>query len=187
MMKTQTDPQKYKESTGTVTFRLDSKVLAKLKTHAQYEKSTVNALVNKLLLQAIEWDVVAAKSSWVPIEDKVIKLILEKLDDKEIVQVAQKEGKTLPRDLCLSMRGNYGISEWIDMMKIKSFVAGFDLTAIHDENESVFVMRHDMGEKYSLHSKLFYEQAFKDLGCDATFQISENTLVIKIPKRYLSK
>jgi len=187
MMKTQADSQKHSDSAGTVTFRLDSKVLAKLKTHAQYEKSTVNALVNRLLLQAVEWDVVAAKSNWVPTEDQVIKLILEKLDEKAIAHVAQTEGKTLPRDLCLSMRGNYGINEWIDIIKTKSSAAGFGLTTIHNGNESVFVMHHDMGEKYSLHSKSFYEQAFKDLGCDATFQSSENTLVIKIPKRYLSK
>lgn len=186
MMESQDESQRYNEHTGTVTFRVDSQVLTKLKDYAKYEKSTVNALVNRLLLQAVEWDIAAAKARWVPVERQVIMSILDKLDDKMITQTAQAEGNTLPRDLCLSMRGNHEIDDWIDIIKMRSAVAGFDLTAMQEGEESVFVMRHDMGKKYSLHSKLFYEQAFKELGCNATFEISENTLVFKIPRSYLT-
>ncbi len=185
MLKSQDESQRYNEPTGTVTFRVDSQVMTKLKDYAKYEKSTVNALVNKLLLQAVEWDIAAAKSRWVPVERQVIESILDKLDDKMIAQTAQMEGRTLPRDLCLSMRGNHEIGDWIDIIKLRSAVAGFNLTATQEGEESVFVMRHDMGEKYSLHSKLFFEQAFKELGCDATFEASENTLVFRIPGNYL--
>lgn len=187
MMESQVESQKYEKYTATITFRLDSNVIAKLKESARCEKSTVNALVNKLLLQAVEWSITAAKSRWVPAEGQVIKSILERLDDRTVTQIASTEGKSLPRDLCLSMRGNYGISEWIDIIKMRSSVAGFDVTTIHNEDEDVFVIRHDMGEKYSLHLKSFYEQAFEDLGCSAAFEISENTLVFKIPKKHLKK
>lgn len=185
MMESQAESQKYSESTGTVTFRLDAQMLAKLKKHALYEKSTVNGLVNKLLLQAVEWDIVAAKSKWIPTERELVKSILDKLDDKMIIQVAQEEGKSLPRDLCLSMRGNYSVNDWIDIIKMRSAVAGFDLTEMDAGKMTTFVMRHDLGKKYSIHCKAFYEQAFESLECPATFEISENTLVFKIPKSNL--
>lgn len=185
MMKSQAESQQYREPTGTVTFRIDAQILTKLKEHAIYEKSTVNGLVNKLLLQAVEWDIVAAKSKWIPTERELIKSILDKLDDKIIVQVAQAEGKSIPRDLCLSMRGNYSVNDWLDIIKMRSVVAGFDLTELNAGKMMVFVMRHDLGKKYSLHCKAFYEQAFESLECPATFEISENTLVFKIPKNSL--
>lgn len=185
MMESQAESQKYGESTGTVTFRLDAQILAKLKKHALYEKSTVNGLVNKLLLQAVEWDIVAAKSKWIPTERELVKSILDKLDDKMIIQVAQEEGKSIPHDLCLSMRGNYSVNDWIDIIKIRSAVAGFDLTEMNTGKMMTFVMRHDLGKKYSLHCKAFYEQAFESLECPATFEISENTLVFKISKSNL--
>lgn len=187
MMESQAESQKYRESTGTVTFRIDAQILAKLKKHALYEKSTVNGLVNKLLLQAVEWDIVAAKAKWIPTEREIVKSILDKLDDKMIIQVAQEEGKQIPRDLCLSMRGNYSVNDWIDIIKMRSAVAGFDLTEIDAGKMMAFVMRHDLGKKYSIHCKAFYEQAFESLECPATFEISENTLVFKIPKSNLSE
>ncbi|MGI0088341.1 MAG: hypothetical protein ACREBI_10370 [Nitrosotalea sp.] len=187
MMESQAESQQHSQPTGTVTFRIDAQVLTKLKKHATYEKSTVNGLVNKLLLQAIEWDVVAAKSKWIPTERELIKSILDKLDDKMITHVAQAEGKNIPRDLCLSMRGNYSVNDWIDIIKMRSVVSGFDLTEINAGKMMVFVMRHDLGEKYSLHCKAFYEQAFESLECPATFEISENTLVFKIPNSFLAE
>ncbi|MDE1763827.1 MAG: hypothetical protein KGH88_06250 [Thaumarchaeota archaeon] len=82
---------------------------------------------------------------------------MERLDDRTVTQVASTERRALPRDLCLSMRGNYGISEWVDIIKMRSSATGFDVTTIHDEDEDIFVIRHYMGEKYSLHLKSFYE------------------------------
>ncbi|MGB9002243.1 MAG: hypothetical protein WCC52_00365, partial [Nitrosotalea sp.] len=81
--------------------------------------------------------------------------------------------------------GNYSVNDWIDIIKMRSVVAGFDLTEINAGKMMVFVMRHDLGKKYSLHCKTFYEQAFESLECPATFEISENTLVFKIPKNNL--
>ncbi len=185
MMKSQAEFQTNKERARTITFRIHARTLEKLRKYSAYEKSTVNAVVNKLLLQAAEWDIVAAKSRWIPIERELIRSILDKLCDGDIIHVAKAEGKTIPRDMCLSMRGNYGINDWIGIIKMRSAAAGFDLTQINEEKMTVFVMRHDLGKRYSLHCKTFYEQAFESLQCPATFEASENTLVFKVPKNYL--
>ncbi|GEM_PF-4815710 len=183
MMEPQSEPKQLNDKpTRTITFRVNSQVLAKLKDYARRDKSTVNALVNKILLQAIEWNVIAAKSSLMPTERDVVKSILDNLDDETIVHIAQRKGKTLPRDLCLSMHGSCEINDWIDIIKLGSSVTGFDLATMNDESGTVFVMRHNMGKKYSLHSSSFYKQAFKEFDCDAIFEASENTLVFKMPK-----
>ena len=99
-----------------------------------------------------------------------------------IIPVAQEEGKHIPRDLCLSMRGSYIINDWIDIIKTRSAVADFDLTEIDAGKMMTFVICHDLGRKYSIHCKVFYEQVFESLECPAIFEISENTLVFYIPK-----
>lgn len=187
MMKTQSEPKQGSTSSRTITFRVNSDTLAKLRDHAAHEKLTLNALVNRLLLQTVKWNITASKSDWVPAERGVVMAILESLDDESIIQIAKKQGKSLPRDICLSMRGNYGLKEWIDIINLWSTIAGFNLTTMHANGQSVFVLRHDMGKKHSLHIKSFYEQAFRGFGCDAAFEASENTLVFKIPDRSLSE
>ena len=175
------------KSSRTVTFRINSSTLAKLKEHARENRSTVNALVNNLLLHAIKWNITAAKSGWVPTERGVLRAILENLGNETIVGIAEREGKTLPRDICLSMYGACGIKEWLEVIKLRSAAAGFDLTTMRGKNESIFVLRHEMGEKFALHSKLFYESAFKNLGYKAVLEASENTLIFRIPDKLFSE
>jgi predicted HicB family RNase H-like nuclease len=49
------------EKNKTVTFRIDKQVLDKIKSHASFERITLNALVNQILAHAVDWDIVAAK------------------------------------------------------------------------------------------------------------------------------
>lgn len=183
MMKARSEPKQEYRSSKTITFRINSQILAKLKDHAVHDKSTLNALVNRLLLQAVNWNLTAAKSDWVPAERGVVKTILGSLGDEEIVKIAQMTGRTLPRDICLSMGMDYEVENWLEIISLSSAVSGFDLTTMSRKKEHVFVLRHDMGKKFSLHLKSFYEQAFWNLGCDASFEESENTLVFRIPRR----
>lgn len=170
----------------TITFRIDSIVLDKLKNHGKFEKVTLNALVNQLLAQAVDWDVKAAKAGWVPIEKSVLEETLHNIDEKTIIDIAKMAGKIIAKDMSLSMLGNFGVNEWVSILKLRAKAAGFGFSEVNDGDYKKFVMRHGMGYKFSLHWKTFYEYCFKELGCPVSFDITENTTVYKVPKKYLS-
>lgn len=169
----------------TITFRIDSGVLDKLKNHSKFEKVTLNALVNQLLAQAVDWDIKAAKAGWVPIEKSVLEETLHNLNEKTVTDIAKMAGKIIAKDMALSMVGNFGVNEWVSILKLRAKAAGFGFTEVNDGDHKKFVMRHGMGYKCSLHWKTFYEYGFKGLGCPVSLDVTENTIVYKIPTKYL--
>lgn len=44
-----------------------------------------------------------------------------------------------------------------------------------------------MGLKWSKHLKAFYEASFKDLGCNVKFDLTENTIIYKLDKKFASE
>jgi len=169
----------------TVTFRIDTHVLDKIKSHAAFEKITLNALVNQLLSHAVDWDIVAAKSGWVPVPKALLMAWFDNLDEKTIVDVAQDKGKNVSRDMLFAMRGKYEVWEWVSVLRGRAKAAGFSFTQVDDMNEIKFIMKHDMGLKWSKHFMTFYEAAFKELGCNVKFDFTDNTIIYKIDRKYM--
>ena len=178
------DDESAGEKNKTVTFRIDKEVRDKIKSHASFERITLNALVNQLLAHAVDWDLVAAKSGWVPVSKVLLMAWLGKLDDKVIQNIAEEKGKLISRDMLYAMKGKYDMWEWISVLRGRAKAAGFSFTQIEDKTELKFIMRHDMGLKWSKHFKSFYESAFKELGCDVKFDLTENTIVYRLDKKY---
>ncbi|MDE1861618.1 MAG: hypothetical protein KGI33_01770 [Thaumarchaeota archaeon] len=172
------------EKNKTVTFRIDKEVLDKIKSHAAFERITLNALVNQLLTHAVDWDLVAAKSGWVPISKEMLIAWFDRLDDKVIQSIAEEKGRMISRDMLYAMKGKYDIWQWISVLRGRAKAAGFSFTQLEDKNDLKFIMRHDMGLKWSKHFKAFYEAAFKELGCTVKFDLTENTIVYKLDKKY---
>ena len=172
------------EKTESISFRLNKKTLDKLRAYSATEGLTVNAYVNQLLTQAIEWNVLAAKAGWVPIPKNALSLILEKLDDKTIQQVADTNGKTIPKDLLLAMKGVYTIQEWISVLRSRAVAAGFKYSEIPENGSIKIITQHDMGIKWSNYFKSYYESSFKQLGCNPKFTVSENTFTMEIDKKF---
>lgn len=181
------DDESVGEKNKTVTFRIDKEVLDKIKSHASFERITLNALVNQLLSHAVDWDLVAAKSGWVPVSKVLLMAWFDKLDDKEIQSIAEENGKAISRDMLYAMKGKFDIWEWISILRGRAKAAGFSFTQIDDKDEVKFIMRHDMGLKWSKHFKHFYESAFKELDCPVNFDLTENTIVYKMERKYLEE
>ncbi|HJT10277.1 MAG TPA: hypothetical protein VJ771_05780 [Candidatus Nitrosotalea sp.] len=178
------DAESTSEKNKTVTFRIDKNVLDKIKSHATFERITLNALVNQLLAHAVDWDLVASKSGWVPVPKSLLISWFDKLDDKEIQSIAEEKGKIVSRDMLYTMKGKYSVWEWIAILRGRAKAAGFSFTQLEDKNDVKFIMRHDMGLKWSKHFKSFYESAFKELGCAVKFDLTENTIIYKLDKKY---
>ncbi len=178
------DTESTNEKNKTVTFRIDKNVLDKIKSHATFERITLNALVNQLLAHAVDWDLVASKSGWVPVPKPLLISWFDKLDEKEIQSIAEEKGKIVSRDMLYTMKGRYSVWEWIEILRGRAKAAGFSFTQLEDKNDVKFIMRHDMGIKWSKHFKSFYESAFKELGCAVKFDLTENTIIYKLDKKY---
>jgi hypothetical protein len=88
----------------------------------------------------------------------------------------------MAKDINLSMRGKHDLTSWLSLIRARSTRSGFNLTEYEDERKHELVMQHDMGENWSIYFKTFFENVFHDLGVKTEFDLTDNTLVIKIDK-----
>lgn len=174
------------EKTESITLRLDKRVLDKLRSYSQIEKTSINSVVNQFLQHSVDWDILAAGTGWIPIPKNILVAILDKLDDKTIVEVATKLGQTVPKDILLSMKGNSTIRDWVAILRSRARAAGFHYNEEEEKGKTKFITQHDMGIKWSKYFKTYYESAFNALGCHAEFVFTDNALVFKMDNKYLT-
>jgi hypothetical protein len=170
------------EKTETITARISKKTLDKLRSYSKSESTTINSAINQLLSHAVDWDVVAAKTGWIPIPKDILISYFEKLDDKTIMEVAESSGKNVPKDMLLAMRGKFDVKEWISILRSRAKAAGFHFSEIIEDDFVKFVMKHDMGMKWSIYFQTYYDSAFKALGCTIDCSLSNNTISYRISK-----
>jgi hypothetical protein len=171
------------EKTETITARISKGTLSKLRSYAKSESTTLNSAINQLLSHAVDWDVVAAKTGWVPIPKDILISYFGKLSDKTIMEIADASGRNVPKDLLLAMRGKFDISEWISILRSRAKAAGFHFSEIIEDDSVKFVMKHDMGMKWSIYFQTYYDSAFQALGCNVDFSVTNNTVSYKIDKK----
>ena len=171
------------EKTETITARIGKDTLNKLRSYAKSESTTINSAINQLLSHAVDWDIVAAKTGWVPIPKDILIAYFDKIDDKTIMEIAESNGRNVPKDMLLAMRGRFDVREWISILRSRAKAAGFHFSEILEDDSVKFVMKHDMGMKWSIYFQTYYDSAFKALGCTVDFNITNNTISYKISKK----
>jgi hypothetical protein len=171
------------EKTETLTARVKKQTLEKLRSYAKTENTTLNSAINQLLSHAVDWDVAASKTGWIPIPKDILVSYFDRLDEKTIIEVADTSGKNVPRDLLLAMRGKHDIREWISVLRSRAKAAGFHYSEMIEDDHIKFVMKHDMGIKWSTYFQSYYDSAFRVLGCELEFSITHNTISYKISRK----
>lgn len=83
---------------------------------------------------------------------------------EEIVDLAKRVGKDTMHDMVLFMKKNMNLQcflSWIEMWIKKNSTAGF--TCTKENGTHTCVMKHDLGENWSLYHKTTLELIFKEV------------------------
>ena len=169
-----------KSVTEVTSFRLSSKMLDNLKMVAKKEKTNVNTLVSQILESHLGWDLYASEVGWVVMLKAGMLELIKNLDTETITEIAKKIADSGAKEIALFMRGKYGIDEWISITQDRARMSGFSLKEYQGKNKKRFVMHHDMGEKWSIFFKTYYETVFDELGAKVHCDFTENSIVIEL-------
>ena len=162
-----------------MTFRLESAALDKLKAKANQDRISLNTLVNQIIVGYAEWDLTAISAGWMVMPKSVMKKMIAKLSEKEIEQIA-KETFGEMRGVALFMTNKSNLEAFFSVVRARSKKSGFQVKEITDNNKTTFIIQHDLGMKWSLFSKLFYEEILHSLEKRVTFETTENTIAITV-------
>jgi hypothetical protein len=163
-----------RRNTENITFRLEKDTLEEIKNVAKRENTSPNAMVNKILESHIHWELNAPQAGWALMPKRFLIEIIKEVDNDKISNIMSKLTKTMSKEMDLYMKGKHNLDTWLCER------SGFNLTEFRQDDNIELVVQHDMGEKWSIYLKSFYENVFYDLGVKTSFDYTENTLVIKL-------
>src|SRR5215467_628027 len=118
------NPEK-KQAKKTTSFRLDPKALDTLSKVAKDDGVSLNTLINKLLIDYVDWQRNATKVGWILVKKEVLKLFLDNLDKKMLPRLALAAAKIGMRDTLLAMSGRVNIDSWLSVAKQRSEKSNF--------------------------------------------------------------
>ncbi len=171
-----------KATTESVTFRLNSSVLDKLASRADLQKTSLNVLVNQILSSYVEWEMDAVKAGWVPTQRPVLIKLMDVIDDKTVLDIAEKTAESVGKDVILYMHGKYNLESLLSNIRASAQRSGFNIKEFDESRELQIVMQHDLGWKWSLFFKHYYQKILHELRQRAIFDYTENSLVINVVK-----
>lgn len=169
-----------KASSDSVTFRLNSSVLDKLSKRADLQKTSLNVLVNQILQNYVEWDADSIKAGWIPTQNTILTKLIETLDEKSISDIAKQSAKTCGKDSILYMYGKYNLENLLVNIHASAQRSGFNIKEYDENNSHEIVIQHDLGWKWSIFFKSYYQEIFHEIDQRVLFDYTATTLIINL-------
>ncbi len=148
----------------TIAFRIYEDILDKIDSEAKRREISLNKFTNQIFKNFLDWDMLQSQAGMIPVAKLVIAEIFEKMTKEEIVDLAKRVGKDTMHDMVLFMKKNMNLQcflSWIETWIKKNSTAGFTYTK--ENGTYTCVMKHDLGENWSLYHKTTLELIFKEV------------------------
>lgn len=166
----------------SVTFRIDDGNVESLRKLAEDERITLNTLVNQILTSYLEWEFIAAKAGFAPMQKSVLKDLFDKLSDEDLKEIAIRAADSL-KDTLLVMCGKVDLDAVISLTKNRIKRSGFVLREFDGEESPrnrKLVMQHDVGHNWSVFSRTYIERLINNVGYPTKIESTDNSLTIEI-------
>ncbi len=181
MCKINESDDKISSGSEEILLKINTDVLEKLRKFANVEGTSLEIEINKLLLQDVDWDILASKAGWIPMPKFVLIAFFEHISELTILEIA-RTNKNIVKDMVLTMRGEYNLKELIKILRARSKAAGFNYIEHEEKNKTHIVMQHNMGLKWSKYFKVLHEMAIEELNVDIEVIATENAITYTIDK-----
>ena len=188
-----------KKSTRSVSFRLDSKVIDEMQREANQNEISLNVLVNQTLKKYTEWGRYENKIGMMPVPKLMLSSLIDRaieiatkngiLNDTtidpyrdQIIKEAASTAYNLMKDAVLFMRKDYNLWTVLSVLQEYMKVSGINSDhQIESGRKHVFVIKHELGENWSLFTKELLTQIFESLAqVRAEFRTTPNTTTAEV-------
>lgn len=149
--------------TETITFRLPVPLLNELRKDAKLEKMNLNAFVTKIFANHVEWERYERKMGLLPMTKPFLKAVINRMNDEEIVHLAEKIEKQNLKNIFTFMRESHDVSGFIEILRSWLTVSWMDHTIVIRNDQYYLNIQHDLGIKWSLYVKTLVSELYQDI------------------------
>lgn len=151
------------KKSGTVSFRLDSEIIEKLKKEAERQDVSLNVLANKVFKRYVDWGMFEAQVGMIPVARPILDALFKKFDDRETIELAQKVGKDIVRDIAKFMKGSINLESFMSWFETRMKTSNFDMNHSTHNDTHTYIIKHELGKNWSLYHKTVLELIFHDI------------------------
>jgi hypothetical protein len=179
-------PGSKRNSTSSITFRIDDDSVKKLRSEAEGQGVSLNSLVNQILKSFLEWHIFEPKVGMVPIAKPIVEELFTKMSEEQITDIAMRVGKNEVQNAALFMKGGkLDLESFLSWFESRMKNSSIQINHTYDPNNRTYtyVMKHDICENWSLYFKTILEYIFNEvLGKRVYFNTSNTMLTFKFTK-----
>ena len=168
---------KKKKKNQSITLRLSSSVVDRLKRESSQKQISANALAAQVLTDYVDWYSNAAKAGFLAIRKRFLTKLLEKISEEEILSMAEHIAKNETKDFVLMLRSEYSITSGMDVIETWLRISGYPYRHEVEDSRHHYVIQHDTGKKWSLYLAEVYRFLFEDFHLNkVNFTLTDNTI-----------
>ena len=178
--------EKTRRRTESITFRLESEILAKLRQEAKRKDVSVNTLVSQIAKQYTNWHSTSAQAGFISVRKPLILKLLESQNEEQIKLLAKYVAFSSNKDFLLMLRRKYNIHSALDMIETWVNASGYSYSHNTEDLDysnrlHSFVVQHNMGMKWSLYLAELYKNLFEEFEVrNSRFDMTDSTLAFEI-------
>jgi len=184
--------------TRSITFRLDPNTVDNLQREADQKEISLNVLVNQVLRRYVKWDTFEPKIGMMPVPKIILSTCFNKAilaanesgmnQDEieshrdEMIKSAAEISFSLIKDSALLMKRTYNL--WTVLEILQEYMKVSDMKSDHRieaGNNHVFIIQHELGENWSLFTKVLLNLIFENLASvTPDVNTTPNTIIAKV-------
>ena len=174
--------QKTKEETGTISYRLPSKLLDDLETEAREKNISQNVLVKQILMKYVRWERFAQKMGIIPVPQKILESLGGDMSHKDVLKIIDVLFIAI-KDSVMLMKGGYDLKRTIETLEDYMRSSGMESDHRIEGELHHFIIQHKMGMQWSVFTELLLRRVFTEFEKEnnLTFQTTESTVIATIP------
>ena len=162
--------------TVTLTLRLHENVVTILRAESGTRHISLNAMVNQILQNFVEWNIYEPKVGMMSLFRSVIAEIFKKLTEQQIIEVAATVGKEAYADATLFMKRKIDLDSFLSWLETRMKNSSIEISHNSEESTHTYVLKHDLGKNFSLFQKTLLESIFGEvlgihIDCDCSDKI----------------
>lgn len=169
--------KKQKRDTESITFRLQSPVLQKLRQEAEQKDISINILVAQILKQHGDWHSNASKAGFIAARRTLLIKLMDKISEKDIASISEELARKETKDFVLLLRNEYSLESALKAIESWIRISGFAFRHENADTIHSYILQHDMGKKMSLYLAELFRSLFDDFSLKKIqFDLSENII-----------
>lgn len=149
--------------TKPLTFRIETKILEKIREEGGNNQISVSNFINKILKRYVEWDSYEPKVGMIPMAKPVITTLFNMMNEEEISDLVSNFGKNVVQDIAYFMKMKSdpdSFLTWFEIRMRRSFV---EFNHLQENDHHIYVLKHDLGYNWSFYHKKILEKIFNEI------------------------